>query len=76
MCPVFIKQKGEKLGTLNTVVIFLLFISFYSKNLSINGFSNKIHFFKFWELFSAKNLTVKSALFEIHIAKKLFGRES
>ncbi len=45
MWPVFIKQKGKKLGTLNTVVIFLLFISFNSKNLYIKGFSNKNFFY-------------------------------
>jgi hypothetical protein len=48
MWPVFMKRKGEKLGTLNTVVIFLLFKSFYSKNLSSEEFSNKISFFNFF----------------------------
>jgi hypothetical protein len=48
MQPVSIRRKGEKLGILNIIVIFLLFMSFYSKNLSFEGFSNKNPFMKFF----------------------------
>jgi hypothetical protein len=54
-------------------------MSFYSKNPPVEEFSSKNSFFKFfwiWDHFSAKNLTVKSIFFKIHIAKKLFGPES
>jgi hypothetical protein len=50
MVPIFIRQKSSKLGTLNTVVIFLFHILFYGKNLSIQGFK-KIVFFIFALLF-------------------------
>jgi hypothetical protein len=61
MWPVSIKRKCEKFGTLNIVVIFFLFISFYSKNLSIEGFSIENSFFKFFYFsifFAATNLAV------------------
>jgi hypothetical protein len=48
---------GADISTLNIVVIFLLSIAFYSKNLSIEEFSNKnsvFHFFLIWELFWQK----------------------
>jgi hypothetical protein len=57
MQPVSIRRKGEKLGILNIIVIFLLFMSFYSKNLSFEGFSNKNSFLKFFRF--SKKLLVK-----------------
>jgi hypothetical protein len=48
MQPVSIRRKGEKLGIFNIIVIFLLFMSFCSKNLSFEGFSNKNSFMKFF----------------------------
>jgi hypothetical protein len=46
MVASFIRQNSSKLGTLNTVVIFLFHILFYCKNLSTQGFK-KIIFFIF-----------------------------
>ncbi len=75
MWPVFIREKGEKLGTLNTAVIFLLFISFYSiaKTFLFKDFQINIIFKIFLVLaafFSKKFGSKKVGTpFEIHIAK-------
>jgi hypothetical protein len=57
MQPVSIRRKGEKLGILNIIVIFLLFMSFYSKNISFEGFLNKnsvLKFFRFGKKIASK----------------------
>jgi hypothetical protein len=47
MWPVFIKRKGKKLGTLNTVVIFYFLYHSIAKTFLLKDFQIKIHFFIF-----------------------------
>jgi hypothetical protein len=75
MRTVFIKWKGEKLGTLNTVVIFYFLYHSIAKTFLLKDLQTKIHclnFFSFGSFFQQQ----KSTTFEIHIAKKLLSRET
>jgi hypothetical protein len=70
---------GADISTLNIVVIFLLSIAFYSKNLSIEEFSNKNSFFNvflFGSFFGKKFDCKKVPFFKFMLLKNYLAQKA